>query len=181
MNIYNINRGACRSSTVEKQFCDLYTDLRQELYLFFYRRTKNDDLAQDLTQDVFLKFWMLKDKYPQVENIKAYLKQMAKNVFNDFSKHKKMGLAYEQVLSREIDVTEAITQAFIDERELTRRFQQAILLLSKQRRTVFVLAKLEGWPRKKIALALGISENTVKVTLQKAIRNIKECMGIEVS
>jgi RNA polymerase sigma factor (sigma-70 family) len=75
-------------------------------------------------------------------------------------------------------ITKEITQELLDERELIRKFQQAILLLTKQRRTVFVLAKMEGWPGKKIARTLGISVCTVKVTLQKAIKDIQNYMAL---
>jgi DNA-directed RNA polymerase specialized sigma24 family protein len=82
--------------------------------------------------------------------------QMAKNVFLDTCRQDKNRMAYIQKLSNGIETSRNLTETLFDEGELQRRFQQAILDLSSQRRIVYVLSQMQGWPREKIARALKI-------------------------
>jgi RNA polymerase sigma factor (sigma-70 family) len=103
---------------------------------------------------------------------------MAKNAVHDVFRHEKRQRTYAEAMEYKAITSGNLTQAILDERELHRTFQQALLRLSRQRRIVFVLTKLEGWPRKKIAQALGISECTVKATLQIAIKEVEKATGV---
>jgi RNA polymerase sigma factor (sigma-70 family) len=89
---------------------------------------------------------------------------------------KKLRSISDQIINSDI---KNITQELIDEKELQRKLQLAIQSLSEQRRKVFVLGKIERWPREKIASVLGISELTVKATMQNAIRDVGKFLGPE--
>ena len=71
-------------------------------------------------------------------------------------------------------LSEELTNNMIQSRELERTFQLALQQLSPQRRTIYVLGKLEGWERTKIAHVLGISEATVKELMRRAIKEVRE-------
>lgn len=136
--------------------------------------TEDVALALDLTQNVFLKFWTLRDQYHLIENVRAYLMQMAKNAFLDACRQDKSRMVYLQTMCDGAETCKNLTEILLDERELQRIFQQAIIDLFKQRRVVFVLSKIEDLPREKVATTLGISPFTEKVTLKNALRKIRE-------
>jgi DNA-directed RNA polymerase specialized sigma24 family protein len=71
--------------------------------------------------------------------------QMAKNAFLDTCRQDKNHLAYIQSVSDSAEVSKNLTEILVDDRELQRKFQQAILDLSNQRRIVYVLSQIEGW------------------------------------
>lgn len=181
MNNYTNHKNLFKSSASEDVFCTNYARYRTYIYSYLLGLTSDCQHANDLTQNVFLKFWTLKDKYPEIGNAKAYLKRMAENAFRDACRQDKSRVAYTKTVSDGAEVSRCLTETMLEERELQRTLQQAILNLSKQRRIVFVLSQLEGWPRQKIARTLGVSPCTVKVTLQNAIREVRKSASLPMS
>lgn len=166
--------------TPEEFFSDCYNQYRQSIYTYLLDHTEDAALTLDLTRNVFLKFWTLRDQYQRIGNVRGYLMQMAKDDFLDTWRQDKNHIAYVQRLSDGAEVSKNLTEILVDERELQRAFQQAVLDLSKQRRIVFVLSQIEGWRREKIDSILGISPFTVKVTLQNALWEVrKKCAPVD--
>lgn len=159
-------------------FCRFYTELGQKLYTYLLLRTRDTELARDISHDVFLKFWILRDSYAQIGDLKAYLFHMDRNAIYDIGRQEKRQRTYKEYMEQQANLSQNITQDMYNEWELHRKIQQAIWRLSGQRRKVFVLSKLESWPRKKIAKALDISESTVKATLQNAEKDIQKFTGV---
>jgi RNA polymerase sigma factor (sigma-70 family) len=174
MSNHNNNKNLLDQPTPEAFFSDCYNQHRHAIYTFLLDHTEDAALCLDLTQNVFLKFWTLRDQYQQIGNVRGYLTQMARNAFLDTCRQDKNRLTYAQSLSDDADTSRNLTESMFDERELQRTFQQAILELSKQRRIVYVLSQIEGWRREQIADTLGISPFTVKVTLQKAVLEVRK-------
>jgi RNA polymerase sigma-70 factor (ECF subfamily) len=174
MSYYTNNKKLSEIPMQEVLFSDCYIQHWHDIYNYLLGRTRNSDSALDLTQNVFLKFWTLKDQYPVISDAKAYLRQMALNAFLDACRKDKNSVAYLKAAKDNIEVSKTLTEQMLDDRELQRRFQQAVLDLPEQRRIVFVLSKMEGWPRGKIAQVLGISQLTVRATLQNAMRQVRE-------
>jgi RNA polymerase sigma-70 factor (ECF subfamily) len=166
-----------RHSLPEDLFCECYTQFRDEICTYLLELTGDSNQASDLTQNVFLKFWTLKDNYSRIGDAKAYLKRMAGNAFRDTGRQDKKREAYINAVSCSTTLFQHLTERMFDDKELQRTFQQTILDLSKQRRIVFVLFQIEGRRRKKIAGRLGISPFTVKVTLQNALREMRKKCG----
>jgi RNA polymerase sigma factor (sigma-70 family) len=149
MRKYSTNNNLLEYPAPEDVFYEYCTQCWQEIYSYLLEHANDSNMALSLTQNVFLKFWTLNDKYPEIGNAKAYLKQMAKNVFHDTCRQEKNKNTYLKSLGYEIELSKNLTEAMLDERELERTFQQALLHLSKQRKIVFVLSQIEGWPREK--------------------------------
>jgi RNA polymerase sigma-70 factor (ECF subfamily) len=63
------------------------------------------------------------------------------------------------------------------QRELGRAIEEAIALLSKEQRAVFVLAELHALTLAEIAVALGIPVNTVKTRLFRAREHLRARLG----
>src|SRR5690606_26428873 len=60
---------------------------RTRVYHFIVLFTKNEELAEDLTQDVMLKVWTRKDKLNVLEDVDNYILKMAKHhVIDHFKK-----------------------------------------------------------------------------------------------
>ena len=73
----------------EHKFKDEYNEWAQPLFRFIFFKSKNKELAQDIVQDTFVKYW---DK---IESIcegkgKSYLFTTAKNLFLNYIEHQKV-------------------------------------------------------------------------------------------
>lgn len=59
------------------------------IYRYCYWKTQNSDIAQDITQDTFLKFVSHINTYSNYGKLQAYLYTIARNLCNDWYRKKK--------------------------------------------------------------------------------------------
>ena len=62
---------------------DLYAAYRDFLYQFFLKHVKIPALAEDLAQDVFIKFWENRASKRDIKNLDAWLYTLARNHLTD--------------------------------------------------------------------------------------------------
>jgi RNA polymerase sigma-70 factor (ECF subfamily) len=63
----------------DSAFKTVYFDHHQKAYRVAYYILKNEQAAEDLVQEVFLKLWEKGDGLEQISNLEAYVHQMVKN------------------------------------------------------------------------------------------------------
>ena len=62
----------------KQAFANLYNELKQPIYTIIYRIVRSQQLAEDITQDVFVKLFVSPPE-PSVKNPRAWIFQMARN------------------------------------------------------------------------------------------------------
>ncbi|HEY8400671.1 MAG TPA: sigma-70 family RNA polymerase sigma factor [Cytophagaceae bacterium] len=173
-----------RVSKVEKdtQFEKEFMPLIDSLYNFAYRLTLDEDDANDLVQETYLKAYRFFDTYEQGTNAKAWLFRILKNSFiNDFRKKSKQPtkVDYQEVESfyNSDDVDENIT---VDLRFETVQdligdeVANALNSLAVDFRTIIILCDLEGFTYEEMAKILDIPIGTVRSRLHRARNLLKE-------
>ncbi|MBB6498309.1 RNA polymerase sigma factor [Pedobacter cryoconitis] len=154
-------------------FEQLYRDHSGGIYCNLRKLTRDDDLAKELLQDVFIKVWEKKAVLRSDKPFRFYLFGMARNTLTDFYrkvKRDKQMLQNLQLLASEIThqpIESIVTGA---EEEL---LLQAVDSLPPQRKKVFVLCKLEGKSYEEVSKLLGISTSTIGDHIVKGIKSIK--------
>src|SRR3989344_5246570 len=98
MNDSNLARGK-----KEKEFLDAYQQYADAIYRHCYFRVYNKDLAEDLTQETFIKTWKYLSEGKEVKNIKAFLYRVAVNLIIDHSR-KKTALVMDDIKEKEASV-----------------------------------------------------------------------------
>ncbi len=162
----------------EKEFMHLLSPL----YNFAYRLTLDEDDANDLVQDTFLKAYRFFESYEQGTNAKAWLFRILKNSFiNDYRKKSKEPnkVDYQEVETyyNSEDVNEPITS---DLRVDTVRdligdeVASALNSLDVDFRTIIVLCDIEGFSYEEMAKILDIPIGTVRSRLHRARTILKE-------
>src|SRR5215203_3281183 len=152
------------------------------LYNFAYRLTLDEDDANDLVQETYLKAYRFFESYEQGTNAKAWLFRILKNSFiNDFRKKSKQPskVDYQEVESyyNSDDVDESITvdlrvesiQDMIGDEVAT-----ALNSLAVDFRTIIILCDLEGFTYEEMAKILDIPIGTVRSRLHRARNFLKE-------
>ena len=130
------------------------------------------DIAQDITQEVIIKFWKNREYYPDIESASSYLYTMIKNESLNYlrrterekKRYNKLEIEeyeYPTVLNRLIE--EDINQILID----------AINKLPGQSARIMRLV-LSGYENKEIAQVIGVSVNTIKTLKYSAMKKLKE-------
>jgi len=160
----------------EKNFSDFFRNNSKLLNNYIYYKCGDANLASDIVQDAFLKFWSnCKKVIPGKE--KSFLYTIATNLFlNEYSKSKVV-LTFKN--SQTKDSTNESPEFLLEEKEFGLKLQKAISNLSEAQRTAFLMNRIDGKKYKEIAEILGISIKAVEkrihnalVSLRKEIENI---------
>ncbi|MCE3259059.1 MAG: hypothetical protein K0S12_700 [Bacteroidetes bacterium] len=140
-----------------------------------FRIIKDEQAAEDIVQEVFLKLWQRKDRLEDVVNFKAYLVRAVTNASIDHLKNNRSVMALTRVNDEDRKADNA-EQAII-QKELEARIERALQLLPPKCRAIFVLSRHEGMKYKEIAEHLQISvktvENQMGIALEKMRNELK--------
>lgn len=156
----------------EKAFEDLYWTYSPQVYNFINSLLFDKSLAEDLTQNVFLKIWEKREQIELELGITAYLFTIARHfVF----KETEFRLSQHATLHVEnIDLSDDSRE---EERHDTNSLLEYIELLIENlppaRREIFRLSRFEQLSNKEIAHKLSISEKTVETQLYRSFQYLR--------
>lgn len=156
----------------EAAFEKLYNYYKTPALRFSMSLLKDEEEAENMTQDVFLKIWIKRSHIKPDQNFTSYLFTCLRNMaFDHFKKMEK-----NEVLRK--NYMDAMQLASEDEREEKERrihmLQAAVESLSLKRKQILKLNIEEGKSYQEIAEFLRISKNTVKNQLVKAKQILRE-------
>ena len=155
-------------------FGSLYDRYQPEILRYLTHRLRDQDLAEDLTQQVFLKAWQAVPRYQQRGvPFKAWLYRMAHNQMIDHFR------AHRPTTDLEgIDVPEEpIAEQRLIRQELLDCLQEALDRLTEDHRQVLVLRFLMEQSAAEIGTIMDRKEVTVRGLQFRALRAEIEAMG----
>ncbi len=152
-------------------FTVLYDHYKKPGVRFCYSLVKDEDEAENMLQEVFIKIWERREQINPELNFTSYLFTCLRNVSFDFLKK----LEREQVLrQRYFEKMEEIGNEESWEYELRMvQLETAINALSTKRKQILKMSLEESKSYQEIASTLKISKNTVKNQLVKARQFLK--------
>ena len=143
----------------------LYDANVDRVYRLAYRLTGDPDLAQEFTQESFIRAFDRLETFRGDAKLSTWLTSVATSVvFNGLRKVKRFR-------QREVDLDHAAPQADQKreaEPDLKDRLREAIDGLPQGYRTVFLMHDVEGFTHEEIGTALGIQSGTSKAQLSRA-------------
>lgn len=147
-------------------FNEKYEKYSTLIYRIAFQYTLNKSLAEDITQDVFVKLFTNNKRFINVEHEKAWIIRVTINHCKNTLKSKNNN--YLQLLEKEC-VDDYFETEIIDKLDI----QQSIKILNENERTVVLLYYYEDLSINQIAKYLKMNENTVKSHLKRAKEKIK--------
>lgn len=153
------------------------------MYNFAFRLTNDEDDANDLVQDTYLKAFRFINSFERGTNAKAWLFRILKNSFiNDYRKKSKepSKVDYQDVETTYNSVEDAEIEATTDLRTETVQdmigdeVANALNSLPVDFRTVIILCDIEGFTYEEMAKILDIPIGTVRSRLHRARNLLKE-------
>jgi RNA polymerase sigma factor (sigma-70 family) len=180
--VTNQNNAGLDKSAKDALFEKEFMPLLDSLYNFAYRLTLDEDDANDLVQETFLKAYRFFDSYEQGTNAKAWLFRILKNSFiNDFRKKSKepSKIDYNEVETfyNSDDVDQNITADLrVDSvsEMIGDEVANALNTLAVDFRTIIILCDLEGFTYEEMSKILDIPIGTVRSRLHRARNLLKE-------
>lgn len=151
---------------------DRYADAVQS---FFSRRVNGDDeVAADLTQDIFLVIWSKSQAYRQGQAVRPWLFAIAYNRLKDYYKSVDYQAIYAEEMSRTgEEAAEDMTALHMDESRFDEVLRQVLAQLSEGEQVLFDLRFWEELPVAEIAEVVGVPEGTVKSRLHALTQKLR--------
>lgn len=158
----------------EKDFLEAYEKYADAIFRHCYFRVYDKDLAEDLTQETFIKTWKYIAEGKEIKNIKSFLYRVATNLIIDNSRKKKSDafdiLKENSISTRLYNKQE---ESFLNSLEVE-KIIRIIEKLDDKYKQVIIFRYIDGLSPKEIASILDESANIVSVRLNYAIKKLKE-------
>ncbi|MBX6379369.1 MAG: RNA polymerase sigma-70 factor [Thermoflavifilum aggregans] len=157
----------------EIKFKALYDEYKNRLYGYVLVITHSPHVAEEITQEVFVKLWLHRDKLEEVEQVEPYVFRMARNhTLNYIRKASNDSrILHELQDAMLLQVNEVEDRLIAEDYESI--VEEALSQLSPQRSLVFRLSRYQGLKLEEIAQQLHLSKNTVKNHLVAALSFIR--------
>lgn len=156
----------------QRAFETLYSLYSPRIYKRTLQLVRNQALAEEVLQDVFLKIW---DKRTQLNNGKSFqalLYTIATNMVIDLFRKAAIDQKMLENFIRESGGS--FDSSLETDEELAKvQVEQLLNILPEQRRNVYRLVKLEQKSYEEVAAMLGISKSTVSDHVVKATKALK--------
>ena len=153
----------------KEAYSEIYYLYVDAIFRFIYFRTGSRETAEDLTQEVFLKFIEIVDK-EHITQIRPYLYRIARNLVIDHYKKTNNNIQIEKVEYKLIEEgkTEADAELVIT--------QKALFRLKEEWRELIIMKHVDGLSHNEIAKVLGKSNVYIRVNLHRAIKALKNIL-----
>lgn len=171
--IFNHNCLADIANGDQEAFCSFFHAFKNKIYSFSFSFTHSAEVAEEITQDVFIKVWTNRESLNEITNIDAWLSTVTRNLcFNYLKKLALEKRTKEAVQNVQEPVNQNVEQ-YLSYKEQVSQVAEAVEQLSPQQRLVFNLNRNKGMKNEEIAHQLNLSPNTVKTHMVTALRKIR--------
>ncbi|GAA0882190.1 RNA polymerase sigma-70 factor [Sphingobacterium siyangense subsp. cladoniae] len=154
-------------------YTEIFERYSEILLRHSYRLLADKEEAHDVIQDIFLILWDKRDTIALRTSLSSYLYTAVRNRIFDLLSHKKIVVRYADSISRFMVEGYSITEDTVMERELAALIEKEIDALPEKMRVVFLLNKREGLSYMEISEHLGITDQTAKQQVYKALKILK--------
>lgn len=155
----------------ERAFEFAFHEYYASLIRFSYSFVKDQNKAESIVQEVFIKLWEKRDTLSNIENLMSYLMSMVHNQSIDFlRKEKAESKAYLKV---RLEKSENTTEEQISKNEFEESLLHSLQKLPERCRTAFELSRFEGLQNKEIAQKMEISIKGVEALIGRSLKLLR--------
>lgn len=160
----------------EYAFAKLYDYYRGKVYSVAWHFLKSPALAEEIVQDVFMKVWLKRQDFRDIQQPENYLFILARNLVLD----RLRALSYEAAAQKGLPASTGITEDCdhrLRHHQCSALLSEAVNRLPQRQREVYRMAKMEGLSQEAIAGELQLSRLTVKKHMAEALKFIRKYLG----
>ncbi len=166
-------------STDKEDFALVYENNYALIMQVVYHIVFSLDVAEDLTQETFERFYVKNMSFSSEDDAKYWLLRVAKNLALNYarrSKREKDMVEKVKAMPKE-KIADAPNDVIVSEE--SKDVRDAILSLPENLRLALQLKEFSGLDYKAIGRILGISETNVKVRIHRARKKLEQTLGKE--
>lgn len=155
---------------------ELYEQHYLGVYRFLYYRVNNQQVAEDLTSDVFVRMIDSLPKYEKQDaSFRAWLFQIARNLSIDY--YRKMAIRNHSPLEENLVAKAEDIGLVIDQRLTSQNLRLALAQLTDDQRDVIVLRFVAGMPISEVAQLMKKSDDAVKGLQRRALNTLRDVLA----
>lgn len=152
----------------------LYGAHVDRVYRLAYRMTGDGTLAEDLTQDTFIRAFDRLEDFRSDGPFGAWLHRIATSVICSALRKRKRILDFETARG---DLAHLSGTGPGFDPDLRRRLDRAVTQLDDDQRLVLVMHDVEGYTHQEIAAAMGTPVGTAKARLSRARQKLRDLLA----
>ena len=169
----------------EMAFRELLTRYERPVFSLVYRMVRDRTLAEDLTQEAFIRAFNAIDSYKPRFKFSSWIFKIANNHTIDYLRKRKLdtvsidGSPHARTSEEEaqtrlvVESHEEAPDRYVEARELGGQIEDAIGTLRPEYRTAVLLRHVEGYTYEEIAEIMELPLGTVKTYLHRARGELK--------
>ncbi|NGM60890.1 RNA polymerase sigma-70 factor [Sphingobacterium sp. SGG-5] len=157
----------------EKSFAEIYDRYWAVLYRHAYKLLKDEVVAQDIVQEVFVNLW---DKIHHLDlqnSLSSYLYAAVRNKVLNVIQREKYQKRYVDSMIHFMKTSEALTDHKLRANMLQEKIEKEVAFLPAKMRHIFEMSRIQHLSHKEIAQELKLSDKTVKKQINNAIRILR--------
>lgn len=173
----------------EPAYRELLRRYERPVYSLIYRMVRDRELAEDLTQETFVKVLNALDRYRPEYKFSSWVFKIANNAAIDQLRRKELDtLSFQggpdattpdQIGATSLQVGDRAESPLeeLEAREIGDAIQEAIGRLRPEYRACIIMRHIEGRPYDEISEALDLPLGTVKTYIHRARAELRELLG----
>jgi len=163
----------------EQEFENLFDKYSQAIFRHCFFRVSDREVARDITQDVFVRFWNYTEKV-QVQNNRALLYKMASNLIIDHYRTRKDTVSLDSLPGFVSHSAVYDGEEEMQIRHGVKQVHRLLLNLNEQDKEIFILRFIDELTLSEISDVLGESKNTVAVRLHRVVKKVRKLAKEEI-
>jgi RNA polymerase sigma-19 factor, ECF subfamily len=157
----------------EAAFGILFNTSLMTLEPFIRKMVKSPENAKEVIQATFLRVWLSRDKLADIDHPKAWLYKVAANECYTYLKKEATEYRLRGTVAAATEEADTATRR-LTLKELHTIIEEAVMLLSPQRRRIYQMSRNRGMKIPEIATELDLSPSSVKNALVFSLKAIRE-------
>lgn len=155
----------------KRQFEQIFRENYTRLYYHALNFLNDSESAYDVVNDVFEYVWTHYEQFKFDKSITPLLYTLVRNYSVNIVRHQRVQEKYQQKMLQEAELYE---QNYEEYEATLQRLRNAIARLPPQTQHIFKACFLEGKKYLEVGHELGISVNTVKTHISKALQILRK-------
>lgn len=157
----------------KKCFHDFYNEYHARLYLYIYKHTRSEWLAEETVQLSFIKIWESRESLSLEYELSTQLFRVAKSILLDLLRKSRVRKTMQ--LSSQGEISDSVSLENVAEtKDKLKKVMTVIKSLPPVQQEVFSKSRLEDLSHKEIAKELSISPKTIETHITRAIKRLKK-------
>lgn len=163
----------------QEMFARLYQTYIDRIYHYVYFRVADDDLAQDITSQIFLKVWEKLNTYQAGQSpFMAWIYRIARNTVIDYYRTKKIVVSIENTRAAELSHDDDVDEK-LDFQIQSQKLRAALRELTKEQRQVLILKFVGGLSTTEIAKKLKKQTGAIRALQMRGLQGLAKCPTLQ--